>query len=63
MQQYPPGYGCTNGQPILDPTIAMLVQQLQQMQQLWAMATKKNEQEYIREEAYSEVAPPFVSMI
>lgn len=55
MQQYPPGYGYPYGQPVPDPTIPMLVQQLQQMQQLLVVATKKNEQEYIHEEAYSEV--------
>lgn len=55
MQQYPPGYGYPYGQPVPDPTIPMLVQQLQQMNQLLAMPTKKNEREYIHEEAYSEV--------
>ena len=55
MQQYPPGYGYPYGQPVPDPTIPMLVQQLQQMNQLLAMPTKKNEREYIHEEVYSEV--------
>ena len=55
MQQYPHGYGYPYGQPVPDPTIPMLVQQLQQMQQLLVVATKKNEQECTLEEAYSEV--------